>query len=93
MALSYVWQAWMRLRRRTPAGFNAPNPITIEAIDAFIRRTGLQLDPRDVQLIEDVDDLYLSKMAEQQASEPDRQQAIKDGLEQVSKRGVRAAKS
>lgn len=92
MALSYVWQAWVRLRRRTPAGFNGPNPITIEAIDAFIRRTGLRLDPRDVELIEDVDDLYLRKATEQQASERDKQQAIKDGLGQASKQGIKTAK-
>lgn len=86
MALSYLWQAWARLRRRTPAGINGPNPITIEAIDAFVRRTGLRLDPGDIQLIEDIDDLYLSKMAEQ-ASERDRQQALKDGLGRASKQG------
>lgn len=80
----------MRLRRRTPTGFNGPNPITIEAIDAFIRRTGLRLDPRDVLLIEDVDDLYIAKMAEQQASERDRRQALKDGLGQASKQGLRS---
>lgn len=90
LALSYVWQAWVRLRRRTPAGFNGPNPITIEAIDAFIRRTGLRLDPRDIDLIEAVDDLYLGKMAEHQASERDRQQALRDGLGQVSRPGFRA---
>jgi len=92
MALSYVWQAWVRLRRRTPAGFNGPNPITIEAIDAFIRRTGLRLNPYDVDLIERVDDLYLSKMAEQQASERDRQQALRDGLGRASKQGIKTAK-
>jgi hypothetical protein len=91
LALNYVWQAWVRLRRRTPAGFNGPNPITIEAIDAFIRRTGLRLDPRDIDLIEAVDDLYLQKMAEHQASERDRQQAIKDGLGHASKQGLKTA--
>lgn len=91
LALNYVWQAWVRLRRRTPVGFNGPNPITIEAIDAFIRRTGLRLDPRDIDLIEAIDDLYLAKMAEHQASERDRQQAIKDGLGQASKQGLKTA--
>lgn len=91
MALSYVWQAWVRLRRRTPAGFNGPNPITIEAIDAFIRRTGLRLDPQDIELIENVDDLYLRKSSEQQASERDKQQSMKDGLASAGK-GLRRAK-
>ncbi|WP_425326598.1 phage tail assembly chaperone [Pseudaminobacter salicylatoxidans] len=88
LALSYVWQAWARIRRRTPAGFNGPNPITIEAIDAFVRRTGLRLDPRDVELIEAIDDLFLAQTAKQ-ASASDQQQALKDGLASISKGGVR----
>jgi len=88
MALNYIWRAWSRLRRRTRDGINGPGPITIEAIDAFIRRTGLHLSPQDIELIEDIDDLYLSKVAEQ-ASERDRQQAIKDGLVQASKTGMK----
>lgn len=67
---------------------NGPQPITWADIDAFVRRTGIRLDPRDIELIEALDDLYLAKMAEQ-ASERDKQQALRDGLERVSKQGVR----
>lgn len=63
---------------------SGPNPITIEAMDAFIRRTGLRLDPRDIELIEALDDLYLEKAAEDAAGEADYRQAIKDGLRSVS---------
>lgn len=78
----------MRLRRRTQTGINGPNPITIEAIDAFIRRTGLRLGPHDIDLIEALDDLYIEKTADQ-ASVRDKQQALKDGLGQASKQGFR----
>lgn len=67
---------------------NGPQPITWTDIDAFVRRTGIMLDPRDIELIEALDDLYLAKTAEQ-ASERDKQQALRDGLERVSKQGVR----
>lgn len=88
VALNYVWRAWVRLRRRIGAGMNGPQPITWADIDAFVRRTGIRLDPRDIELIEALDDLYLVKTAEQ-ASERDKQQALRDGLERVSKQGVR----
>lgn len=65
------------------------NPVTIEAIDAFIRRTGLRLDPRDIDLIEAIDDLWLIKQSEH-ASDRDRHQALKDGLGQASKQGLKA---
>lgn len=67
---------------------NGPQPITWSDIDAFVRRTGIRLDPRDIELIEALDDLYLVKTAEQ-ASERDKQQALRDDLVRVSKQGVR----
>lgn len=89
LALSYVWQAWVRLRRRKAGGFSGPNPIEWPDIDAFMRNTRTRLDPRDIDLIEAVDDLYLLKMAEHQAGERDRQQALRDGMGQASKQGVK----
>lgn len=68
---------------------NGPQPITWADIDAFVRRTGIRLDPRDIELIEALDDLYLVKTAEQ-ASERDKQQALRDGLERVSKQGAKS---
>jgi hypothetical protein len=53
-------------------------------MDAFIRRTGLRLDPRDIELIEALDDLYLAKAAEEVASQADHQQAVRDGLKTFS---------
>lgn len=85
VALSYAWHAWARIRRRKSHGMSGPNPIEWPDIDAFCRRTGVRLDPRDIELIEAVDDLFLQKSAEQ-ASASDQQQSIRDGLKNVEKR-------
>lgn len=84
MALNYIWQSWARIRRRKSQGMSGPNPIEWPDIDAFCRRTGTRLDPRDIELIEIVDDLYMQKSAEQ-ASPADKHQAIKDNLAMAAK--------
>lgn len=78
-ALTYVWHAWTRLRRRLAPGANGAAPFTWAELDAFMRRTGTVLDPRDIALLEDLDDLFLEHMRKD-AADADRQQAIKDGL-------------
>lgn len=83
--MAYVWSAWRRIRRRKAPGFNGHNPIEWPDIDAFIRRTGTALDPFDIDLIEALDDLFLAK-TEEQASEQDRQTALRDGLKLAEKR-------
>lgn len=57
--LGYLWRCFIRLARRTPAGFAGPTPITFLDLDAFIRRTGIRLAPWEVELIERLDDLRL----------------------------------
>lgn len=48
-------------------------------MDAFARYTGAQLDTHDIEMLEALDDLFLSKMSER-ASPADKQQALKDGI-------------
>lgn len=72
------------MRRRKAGGFAGPNPIEWSDIDAFMRRTGTRLDPMDIELIEELDDLYLATMAAQ-AAKADRHQALKDGLAAAGK--------
>lgn len=67
------------MRRRKASGFSGPNPLEWPDIDAFVRRSRMALDPRDIALIEEIDDLYLAQMAAA-ASAADQQQALADGL-------------
>lgn len=57
--LAYVWDAYQRLRKRKMMGFAGPSPIEWPDIDAFVRRSGLRLDPWELKLVEKLDDLYL----------------------------------
>ncbi len=59
-ALAHLWRAYLRLRRRKASGFAGPSPIEWHDIDAFIRRSGISLAPWEVEIIEAVDDVYLS---------------------------------
>jgi len=59
LEIAYIWSAFWRLRRRTAGGFGGLEPITWDAIAAFSRYSGLRLEPWEVQIIEDVDDIYL----------------------------------
>lgn len=58
-ALRYVWDAHQRIRRRKGGGFG-PGPIEWPDIDAFIRRTGLDLRPWEIEIIEAIDDAFLA---------------------------------
>lgn len=59
-ALSYLWEAYLRLRRRTAAGAGGREPIGWEALDAFNRNSGLRLRPWEVRLLEQLDDIFLN---------------------------------
>lgn len=58
-AVGYVWRTYSRLRRRTKHGFNGPQPIDFQEIDAFVRVSRFPLRPWEVQIIEDIDDAFL----------------------------------
>lgn len=65
--LGYLWQAYMRLRRRAVPGFTGASPVTWQDIDAFVRRSGFRLAPWEVELIEILDDLCLGRSREPEA--------------------------
>lgn len=69
----------MRVRRRKAPGMNGPSPIEWPDIDAFIRHSGESFEPFEVRLIEDLDDTYLASLSAE-ASEEDKQQALRDDL-------------
>lgn len=58
-ALFYIWRSFNRIRRRKSMGFNGPNPIEWSDVEAFMYVTQEQFSPWEVELIENLDDLYL----------------------------------
>lgn len=79
-----VWEAWTRVRNRKAPGLNGPVQIEWPDIDAFIRTTRTDLEPFEVFLVENLDNLYLTAVASGPSDE-DEQQAIKDGLRSIEK--------
>lgn len=55
--LVYVWNIFLRLNARRPAGFSI-EPVSFGEIEAFTRLSGLTLSPFEVRLIEDLDNLF-----------------------------------
>lgn len=58
--LDYLWRAFWRLAgRRQSTGFG-PARISWMEIDAFVRLSGVRFTPWEIELIEELDDLYLA---------------------------------
>lgn len=62
--LFYLWRTYNRLRRRQGSSGFGPLPIGWPEIDAFIRHSKFNLAPWEVEVIEDLDDLYLKVQGE-----------------------------
>jgi hypothetical protein len=62
-ALVYLWEAYIRLRRRKAPGFNGAEPIGWQDIDAFLRRSGIRLASWEIRLLEAIDDIFMSPQA------------------------------
>lgn len=60
LPLDYLWSIYSRLRRRKGGGFSGPAPIEWTDIDAFCRIGKITLSPWEIEIIESLDDLYLS---------------------------------
>lgn len=63
LALAYLWVTYRRLRRRKGSSFG-PGPIEWPDIDAFLRLSGVSLAPWEIEVIEELDDLFLSAQAD-----------------------------
>lgn len=57
--LGYLWQTYLRLRRRKGGGMSGPGPIEWPDIDAFLTRSGVTLAPWEIEILERIDDIYL----------------------------------
>ena len=57
-ALAYLWMIYRRIRRRKGNSFGV-QPIEWPDIDSFLRHAKYILAPWEIEIIEDIDDLYL----------------------------------
>lgn len=58
-SLVHVWIAFRRIRKRKGSNGFAASPIEWPDIDAFVRNSRTHLTPWEIELIEDLDDLFL----------------------------------
>lgn len=68
--LIYLFDIFNRLRRRKGSAGFGPSPIEWPDIDAFCRHTALHLSPWEVEVIEDLDNLFLVSQQSPQKGEP-----------------------
>lgn len=68
-ALGYLWNAFLRIRRRKGTdGMGNVQPIGWGDLDAFDRLSGLRLKPWEIDIIEQLDAVYLAARAKVSAS-------------------------
>ena len=63
MPVIHVYRAFRRLRSRRGGDGFAISPITWPDIDAFVRNSHVCLAPWEIEMIEDLDDIYRSAMS------------------------------
>ena len=57
--LANVWSAFIRLSQARTQGMSGPNPITFEQIKAWKELTEYPLSPREVEVVKQLDSLWL----------------------------------
>lgn len=68
-------------------GFNGFDKIEWPDIDAFLRRSGARLFPWEVEIVEDIDDIFCREMAQgREATEAEAAQAAKETVTNTAKR-------
>lgn len=63
LELLYLWLAYGRIRRRKAGNGFGASPVEWPDIDAFVRLSGRHLAPWEIEVIEDIDDLFLLEMS------------------------------
>ena len=61
-ALAYIWRAFLRLHNRRPSAMGV-SPISWPDLHAFTATTGFRLAPWEIEMIEQIDDLWLAERA------------------------------
>lgn len=69
--LSYLRRIYDRLRRRKGGTGFGPAPVEWPDIDAFLRHSGLRLEPWEVEVIEDLDDAFMAAPSNAKTLEDD----------------------
>lgn len=64
-AASHVWKAFLRLSAHRAGGGFGPGPITWPDLDAYCRMTRTTLAPWEVEMLEDLDSLWLAERAKE----------------------------
>lgn len=59
-SLIYLLQIYHRIRRRKAGNGFGPSPVEWPDIDAFVRNAGIVLAPWELEIIETLDDVFLS---------------------------------
>lgn len=85
--LAYLWEAYLRLRKRAPAGFAGPQPVGWLDLHAFTQLSGVRLTPWEIGVIEAIDDIYLQPS---QKPAPPNGPAMKAAAVATDGAGVRA---
>lgn len=62
--LGYLWNVFVKLGRTRGRGGFGPAPITFSEMRAYCQMTGDDLLPWEVEVIRDLDDAYLSSLAQ-----------------------------
>lgn len=58
--LRYLWRIYHRLRNRKGAGLAGPSPWEWPDLDAFVRNSRMPLAPWEVEILEALDDVFLT---------------------------------
>lgn len=58
-AVAYLWTAFQRIRQRRGGNGFGPCPVEWTDIEAFSRLSGIRFAPWEVEIIEELDDLWL----------------------------------
>ncbi|KRA42092.1 hypothetical protein [Devosia sp. Root635] len=65
-AVQYLWTTFVRIRRRNAGNGFGATPITWADLDAYSRLSGMRLLPWEIEIIEQLDDAYLTSTREQE---------------------------
>lgn len=68
--LDYLWSMFCRMRRRKGSNGYSQQPLEWPDIEAFLRLTRQTLVPWELEVVEELDDLFL-KMSQAKASPTD----------------------